>query len=691
MNFLNNIKIGLRLNIILSAVMVIIISVFGIYIIINQMDRVFTDTDQRMEEQVNDLTKIIESQLVENQKKVEYALKTANELFYYNGLPEFGEEEISVRVTNQVSKASENVTIKNLMRGTSNLYQNYEFVDKIQEITGATATIFQRIPNGYLRISTNVLNKQKKRAIKTFIPNDSPVARAIGQGRTFQGRAFVVDDYYLTAYEPIVVDGTIQGILYVGVREKDLGSIKTIFNSKKYFHNGYPFMIDKEGEFIIHPTQEGENHANKEFFQQMVEFGKNSGKTEYLWEGSNKFQYFKYLDAIESYVSVTIYEKEVLETIIKTRNAIIVALIVGILIFILINTQISKSITKALNKGVEFATHLAAGDLRTQLDIDQKDEIGLLANSLNTMVAKFREIVEGITLGADNVATASMQISSSTTQLSQGATEQASTTEEVSSSMEEMTSNIQQNKQNAHQTEKISNAATGGIGKVVTAAKESLVSIKQIAEKISIVNDIAFQTNILALNAAVEAARAGDQGKGFAVVAAEVRKLAERSKVAADEIVDLSTHSVKVTEEAGLLMNNILPEIEKTASLVQEISAASVEQDSGASQINNAVQQLNQVTQQNAAASEEMASSSEELASLAEQLKEVVRFFKLGGIGKADRFKEKSHLQAYNVKPKKLEKVAEVKKTFVPKEVNQAGINFNMGNTDYSDSEFESF
>ncbi|MFO8021805.1 MAG: methyl-accepting chemotaxis protein, partial [Perlabentimonas sp.] len=207
--------------------------------------------------------------------------------------------------------------------------------------------------------------------------------------------------------------------------------------------------------------------------------------------------------------------------------------------------------------------------------------------------------------------------------------EQASSAEEVSSSMEQMAANIQQNTDNAQQTEKITINVSQGVEKVGNASKESLESIKNIAEKINIINDIAFQTNILALNAAVEAARAGEHGKGFAVVAAEVRKLAERSKLAADEIVTLATSSVTVTEEASELMANLVPEIEKTAKLVQEISAASIEQNSGSDQINSAIQQLNQVTQQNAAASEELATSSEELSSQAEQLKDLIGYFKV--------------------------------------------------------------
>jgi methyl-accepting chemotaxis protein len=268
---------------------------------------------------------------------------------------------------------------------------------------------------------------------------------------------------------------------------------------------------------------------------------------------------------------------------------------------------------------------IAKGDMTVEIKPRSDKDEQIIA--LSDMIKAVREIVKQVQQSSDDIADASLQMSSNSQEVSEGASEQASAAEQISSSMEQMTANIHQNTDNAQQTEKIATKAAAEIIEGSKNVSMTVLVMKKIAEKVSIIGDIAFQTNILALNAAVEAARAGEHGKGFAVVASEVRKLAERSHLAANEINELTKSSVEVADKAGQLLESIVPDIQKTARLVQEISAASIEQNSGASQINNAINQLNKVTQHNAASAEEMATSSEELSDQADNLKDLISFF----------------------------------------------------------------
>ncbi len=302
-----------------------------------------------------------------------------------------------------------------------------------------------------------------------------------------------------------------------------------------------------------------------------------------------------------------------------------VSLILGVGISLWIIRTISSGLTKAI-----FATNaVASGDLSQNIEVTSRDEIGDLLTSVKTMIEKLRDVVSSVQSASDNVASGSQELSSSSEEMSEGATEQAAAAEEASSSMEQMAANIRQNADNAMQTEKIANKSADDAKQGGVAVAQTVSAMKEIAGKISIIEEIARQTNLLALNAAIEAARAGEHGKGFAVVAAEVRKLAERSQHAAAEISELSGSSVEVAEQAGKMLSAMVPDIQRTAELVQEISAASREQDTGAEQVNQAIMQLDQVIQQNASASEEMAATSEELSSQAEQLLDTISFFKV--------------------------------------------------------------
>jgi methyl-accepting chemotaxis protein len=362
--------------------------------------------------------------------------------------------------------------------------------------------------------------------------------------------------------------------------------------------------------------------------------------TEYRKAGSDKANVLDFSSPIlqqnERIGTVRIgYSTTSISSALRQSQAILAGLsvatmfVVSLIVYLLFRFLALKPIDR-LNAVV---VQVAAGDLTQSVEAESGDEIGILFSSIKAMVLKLRDVVVGVKTSADNVASGSRQLSAGSDQMSQGTTEQAASAEEASASTEEMHATIRQNADNAVATEKIAQKSADDAMESGQAVAETVSAMKDIAGKISIIEEIARQTNLLALNAAIEAARAGEHGKGFAVVAAEVRKLAERSQVAAGEISRLSNSSVGIAERAGSMLTRLVPDIQKTAELVQEISASSKEQASGADQINSSIQQLNKVIQQNAGAAEEMASTAQELSSQADQLLDTVGFFKVESNG----------------------------------------------------------
>jgi len=308
---------------------------------------------------------------------------------------------------------------------------------------------------------------------------------------------------------------------------------------------------------------------------------------------------------------------------------VIVVTVVAVLLGILMAWAITRAVTTPVGKILKFTKRFGEGDLTAHLDIDSKDEIGLMAGSLRTAVERIKSTLGEITTAISNIASASEEVSATAQNMSQGASEQAASVEETSASLEQMSASINQNTENAQATDSMAATAAKQATDGGDAVTNTVDAMTQISDKIGIIEDIAYKTNLLALNAAIEAARAGEHGKGFAVVADEVRKLAERSQVSAQEISELAGNSVKVAQRAGELINEVVPSIQKTADLVQEIAAASQEQASGVGQVNNAMEQLDKVSQQSASSSEELAATAEEMSSQAQQLQEMISFFKL--------------------------------------------------------------
>ncbi len=487
-----------------------------------------------------------------------------------------------------------------------------------------------------------------------------PLLRA---GKSYIGLATLFGKQYITEYDPIKdSSGAVIGVLYVGVDiSADLAALKAKIGEIKFGDTGYLYVLSAApgktyGDALVHPTRQGANildskdSSGREFVKEML--AKKSGVITYPWLNAAQGE-TRPRDKMVAYATFKewnwliaggTYKDEITREANQLRNRFIVIGLVALGVFALaLYLVVRATITRPLLRAQNAAAQIADGDLTASIDSRQRDEIGRMAQAMNGISASLSSVVGKVRDGAEQIATASREISTGNLDLCVRTEQQAANLAATATSMEQLTVTVKQNADNARQANQMAlNASTvaeqGGamVAKVIDTMDAINHSSRKISDIISVIDGIAFQTNILALNAAVEAARAGDQGRGFAVVATEVRNLAQRSAAAAKEIKSLIGASVdqvdagsKLVADAGVTMNEVLASVGRVTDIMAEITAASVEQSNGIEHVNRAINEMDQVTQQNAALVEEASAASEAMQEQAAALADSVRLFKL--------------------------------------------------------------
>ncbi|MGO4379776.1 Cache 3/Cache 2 fusion domain-containing protein [Pseudoduganella sp. RAF19] len=551
-------------------------------------------------------------------------------------------------------------SVPTLSVGGKALNMDFTVPDTFTTQTGAVATVFAANGEDFVRVTTSLKKENGERAIGTQLDHAHPSYALLREGRSYTGIATLFGKPYITKYDPVKdASGKIVGVLFIGVDiSKDLEALKAQIKTIRIGDTGYVYVLNAaegkdQGVLLIHPEKEGtslldtKDTNGKLFVREML--AQKNGEIRYYWaSGSNapreKLVVYRYVPDWKWMVAGGTYIHEITKDAASARNRYIVMGVIALFVFAGALLLLTRAlVARPLAQARHAAGRIADGDLTVQIDVRNQDEIARLQSAMNTISEKLSGVVGRVRHGADQIATSSAEIASGNQDLSARTEQQASSLEETAASMEELTATVKQNADNARQANQLaqqaSNVASDAgsvVGQVVQTMGAISEASRRIGDIITVIDGIAFQTNILALNAAVEAARAGEQGRGFAVVASEVRNLAQRSAAAAHEIKDLIGNALgevengsKLVEKAGETMDGVVASVHRVADIMGEITSASEEQRAGIGQINQAIVQMDGVTQQNSALVEQLAAAASAMQDQAAELAREVRVFQV--------------------------------------------------------------
>nr|WP_321452747.1 methyl-accepting chemotaxis protein [uncultured Carboxylicivirga sp.] len=633
--WLLRLSIGVRLKLVISLMVSVIIIILGIILYNYQKEIIFDQAKQNSYATIDDLIRFTQNEIDASRDKVGYfGQATIN---YFQSLGSFSTDhsrQVQYRTHLADAHSDTLISVPSIFYGKTRVQGDTICYSDLQKIGVEYLLYYQKTDDYFVE----VLNSHNQFALKNNETAVFPlnyeglwrlnaVQDSISTCSHWTGNKWVQTIRLYTKDDK----GEINGAFVVGIQERDEIKLSRTFLDKTFYKTGICYQISDNKDITFHPNLPNFFRSDNQVITQivsekMIQVPSYSLMTDST--GVRKYMFYKYYPANYNNVVVEIPESEIFTSLYALRNGIAIAILALIASIYLLITYIARTITNRLDKAVTHARKISNGDLTSTIAIDSKDELAELGSSLNQMSSVLKSTVTEITSTIEVVNNTNSELSLISKNIAHGANEQAASLEEISSSMEEMNSTVQQNAHNAQKTSTISDESAKNIQNSSDVLQESVTYLNNIVEKVSVINDISFQTNILALNAAVEAARAGEYGRGFSVVAGEVRRLAERSREAAEEIGLVSDKGKDVAHQAGSKLADHLPMVYQIADLVKEISASSTEQNSGIEQINAAIQGLNQIAQQNTNDANTILDSIDHLSDNSQKLTDAIHFFK---------------------------------------------------------------